>query len=334
MERFGACSFCEAKDESTSLQSTATIMRSSLSTLLTASIGNYDYGPFGEVIRATGPMAKINPFRFSTKYQDDETDLVYYGLRYLKTSTGGWLSRDPVDEIGFNLLETGDGDGDDDVDPHTLEGNPYRFVKNDPISRNDAFGLWPSASPWYGRFINLGFPIPLTHENSDARVLTSSLAAGEVGIVDAASVFVDNGQGTAQSYQHAMRAPGQSKAAARAAANAWVTQNLTAAQKNWCTCGAMNHPVALWFFGMALHTVQDSTSPAHHGFQQWDGLSGPINLALAISHVQKEDWDPGAGSNLDKATAWLWSFMKCPPPALPTDFFPFKADWSFLHDGF
>src|SRR5208283_4718650 len=31
----------------------------------------YDYGPFGEVIRATGPMAKANPFRFSTQYQDD-----------------------------------------------------------------------------------------------------------------------------------------------------------------------------------------------------------------------------------------------------------------------
>ena len=33
----------------------------------------YEYGPFGEVIRATGPMAKENPFRFSTKYQDEET---------------------------------------------------------------------------------------------------------------------------------------------------------------------------------------------------------------------------------------------------------------------
>jgi YD repeat-containing protein len=38
----------------------------------------YEYGPFGELIRATGPMAKLNPFRFSTKYQDDETDFLYY----------------------------------------------------------------------------------------------------------------------------------------------------------------------------------------------------------------------------------------------------------------
>jgi YD repeat-containing protein len=39
----------------------------------------YEYGPFGEVLRQTGPMAKANPFRFSTKYQDDETHLLCYG---------------------------------------------------------------------------------------------------------------------------------------------------------------------------------------------------------------------------------------------------------------
>jgi RHS repeat-associated protein len=60
----------------------------------------YEYGPFGEAIRSTGPMAKANPFRFSTKYQDDETDLLYYGYRYYSTSTGRWLSRDPIAESG------------------------------------------------------------------------------------------------------------------------------------------------------------------------------------------------------------------------------------------
>jgi RHS repeat-associated protein len=56
-----------------------------------------EYGPFGEVIRATGPMAKLNPFRFSTKYQDDETDLVMYPYRPYNASTGRWLSRDPIE---------------------------------------------------------------------------------------------------------------------------------------------------------------------------------------------------------------------------------------------
>jgi RHS repeat-associated protein len=49
----------------------------------------YEYGPC-EVLRATGPMAMVNPFRFSTKYQDDETGLLYYGYRYYDPHTGRW----------------------------------------------------------------------------------------------------------------------------------------------------------------------------------------------------------------------------------------------------
>jgi RHS repeat-associated protein len=66
-------------------------------------------------------MAKANPLRFSTKYQDDESDLLYYSKRYYKSSTGTWLSRDPIEE-----------DGGDNV---------YEFVNNDPISYVDKFGL-------------------------------------------------------------------------------------------------------------------------------------------------------------------------------------------------
>jgi hypothetical protein len=46
-------------------------------------------------------MAKVNPFRFSTKYQDDETDLLYYGYRYYNATMGGWLSRD-LNEYSLN----------------------------------------------------------------------------------------------------------------------------------------------------------------------------------------------------------------------------------------
>jgi RHS repeat-associated protein len=56
----------------------------------------YEYGPFGELLRATGPSAKANSFRFSTKFQDDETDLLYYGYRYYSASMGRWLSHEPL----------------------------------------------------------------------------------------------------------------------------------------------------------------------------------------------------------------------------------------------
>jgi RHS repeat-associated protein len=81
----------------------------------------YEYGPFGEVIRATGPMAKANPFRFSTKYQDDETDFLYYGYRYCNASTGRWLSRDPAEENGGE--------------------NSSVFVSNEPLNETDLLGL-------------------------------------------------------------------------------------------------------------------------------------------------------------------------------------------------
>jgi len=40
------------------------------------------------------------PLRFSTKYHDDETDLVYYGLRYYNPELGRWVSRDPIGIVG------------------------------------------------------------------------------------------------------------------------------------------------------------------------------------------------------------------------------------------
>ena len=87
-------------------------------------MGNYAYGPFGETIQASGVMAKAIPFRFSTKYEDDESDLLYYGYRYYKPSTGTWPNRDPIGENGgLNL---------------------YGMVGNNPIEFVDAFGLWRS----------------------------------------------------------------------------------------------------------------------------------------------------------------------------------------------
>jgi len=77
----------------------------------------YEYGPFGELIRATGPMAKVNPFRFSTKYQDEETGLVYYGYRYYDPGTGRWPNRDPLGEPGFELVASrSKGDAEQTID--------------------------------------------------------------------------------------------------------------------------------------------------------------------------------------------------------------------------
>jgi RHS repeat-associated protein len=88
-------------------------------------------------------MAKANPFRFSTKYQDDETDLLYYGYRYYSASTGTWLSRDPIDEVAFrnryaqslSPIERGA------LYRRRPSSNESPFVDNNPVNIVDPLGL-------------------------------------------------------------------------------------------------------------------------------------------------------------------------------------------------
>jgi RHS repeat-associated protein len=65
-----------------------------------ASAAHYAYDGFGNTIVQSGPEAAANPYRFSTKYTDDETGLLYYGFRYYSPSLGRWFSRDPINERG------------------------------------------------------------------------------------------------------------------------------------------------------------------------------------------------------------------------------------------
>ena len=81
----------------------------------------YEYGPFGETLRATGSQAEANPIRFSSKREDPESGFLYYGYRFYNPAQGRWINRDPIEE----------GDG-----PH-LSG----FLANDGCNKADAFGL-------------------------------------------------------------------------------------------------------------------------------------------------------------------------------------------------
>jgi len=82
---------------------------------------SYEYSPFGELLRcsqpASGGYAKENPFRFSTKFTDDETGLVYYGARFFDPRNGRFLNRDPIAEQGgLNLYGFCGNDGVNGVD--------------------------------------------------------------------------------------------------------------------------------------------------------------------------------------------------------------------------
>ena len=92
---------------------------------------NYAYGPFGEETQTTGAsIAQSNPICWSSKYNDLESGLNFYGYRYYDGGTGRWISADPIGQrgganlygfIGNNSLNRIDPDGHDivSVDIHS-----------------------------------------------------------------------------------------------------------------------------------------------------------------------------------------------------------------------
>lgn len=103
---------------------------------------NYEYDPFGQTIRSSGPTAKDNPWRFSTKRVDNETDLVWYEYRAYSPSLGRWLSRDPLEEQGFNTLRRGKSATVGRIPVNRRECcHCYAFLRNTPLSDFDFLGL-------------------------------------------------------------------------------------------------------------------------------------------------------------------------------------------------
>lgn len=70
-----------------------------------AVVAHYEYDPYGNIIAQSGDQAGANPFRFSSKYWDGETEFYYYGYRFYSPELGRWLRPDPIGEIGgLNLF--------------------------------------------------------------------------------------------------------------------------------------------------------------------------------------------------------------------------------------
>jgi RHS repeat-associated protein len=85
-------------------------------------VANYEYSSFGVLIGKWGEKADLCPFRFQSKYYDEQTELYYFGYRYYDPASTKWLSRDPKgEEGGINLTA---------------------FCRNDPLNNYDPLGLF------------------------------------------------------------------------------------------------------------------------------------------------------------------------------------------------
>ena len=101
-------------------------------------INKYEYSDFGKVISSIESVS--NTYKYIGEQCESETDLIFLRARYYDSSTGRFITRDPIPGVEKN--------------PQSL--NPYIYVVNNPINLTDPYGL---ASPWWLQAIGIGSTI-------------------------------------------------------------------------------------------------------------------------------------------------------------------------------
>ncbi len=94
-------------------------------------VAGFEYDVFGGIIKERGYEADLVPFRFSTKYLDEESGLYYYTYRFYSPGIERWMNFDPIGERGGVNL--------------------YCFVKNNSISYIEFLGL-----SWQDQYVDDG----------------------------------------------------------------------------------------------------------------------------------------------------------------------------------
>jgi RHS repeat-associated protein len=210
----------------------------------------YYYYPYGGMQSSTG--SDPNHYKFTGKEHDTESNLDYFGARHYSSMIGRFMTVDPSRLSAF--IE----------DPQSW--NRYSYVHNSPLRLVDKNGKWPTDI--HNQIIDLAFP----NLTPDQRQILKNVSAQQDNILT-------GGQANSTAYQHALSSPGQTAAEAAQKFSDFVSGSEADAQtiqiQFWLSDpdSALDNQLsdsALAAFGLALHDMVDSTSPAHAGFQLWN----------------------------------------------------------------
>ena len=80
------------------------------------------YVPYGEIFVEERNSSWNSPYLFNSKELDEETDLYYYGARYLNPTSAVWMSVDPLWE-------------------KNIDASPYSYCHGNPVMKVDVMGL-------------------------------------------------------------------------------------------------------------------------------------------------------------------------------------------------
>jgi RHS repeat-associated protein len=105
-----------------------------------ATARSYAYDAWGNILEQTGAVE--NPYTYTGREYDAETELYYFRARYYDPRSGRFLQKDPIGPTGRNI-------------------NLYWYVRNNPVNLVDPMGL----EPWYGNYCGPGNKAPQPPKN-------------------------------------------------------------------------------------------------------------------------------------------------------------------------
>ena len=92
-----------------------------------ASVAEYHYDAWGQILSATGTMVDMNPIRYRGYYYDAETKLYYLHSRYYDPVVGRFLNADAYASTGQGILGR----------------NMFAYCNNEPVNKTDFTGNDP-----------------------------------------------------------------------------------------------------------------------------------------------------------------------------------------------
>ena len=134
-----------------------------------------EYIAFGEVLFEEHSVSPSMPYLFNGKELDSETNLTYFGARYLDMKTSLWLNTDPLS--GYNPIQETehyiDGQHNNGVF-NPMNHNTYGYTYNNPVIYVDPTGkqayfmgrngFYMEGDPSWGTYIGNVRPISAYHE--------------------------------------------------------------------------------------------------------------------------------------------------------------------------
>ena len=217
------------------------------------------FSAFGDEQPTTGKNRYVDPISTPNAGSTTIAD-VTFNLRY----PGQYFDKES--NLNYNYFRSYDSRTGrySQSDPIGLQGgwNRFGYANQNPLSNTDPTGLF----------------VPANHNGITAEALrTAGSPCPDLPSFVALADFLPGSQLTPNSHWHAMRdgVAGESADVARGKYQQYVNE-----QMGSCSCAGL---------ARALHAIQDSYSPAHAGFQPWNGSPVP-----SPSHVFRDSYPPKA----------------------------------------